>query len=411
MCAVIYRASAGEPDADTLQSFYVLTTGVLLVILALTIRPRSFTHLPMAPGRVVAIIPAFCEDTAALHQTIAALLNSSRVPDEVHVVDDGSRPHAVRFGDPRVFWHRQPNTGKREAQALVLRELLWEQRRGRRRADFILTVDSDSVVDRHAVAELLRAMSRRRVQAATGLPLVRNRSASVWTRIIDLEMVTACLTLRAARSKLGVVAPCSGALSLYRADLVLDNLDDYVTSGTVGDDRRLTHYALQRGEAVAVDDAVVYTDMPATVRALYQQRVRWYRSYWRYALWELAHLRRGPALWRAYAMVMTVVTPIALAWVLVVAPLAGHGLVWQGWVYWLGLTWAAGLRYVGHRPGLSWWPRLWVWACLTPLLMAVQVVVIRPAMWQALAQVRQLGWVTRGAAAPEVRPHLRRNVS
>src|SRR5690606_7641418 len=156
----------------------------------------------------------------------------------------------------------------------VLYELRYWRDRGEPRADFILTVDSDSVVDRWAVQHLLRAMSDPRVQAATGLPLVRNRTRSLLTLVTDLEMVTACLTLRAARSRVGVVAPGSGALSVYRADLVLDNVDDYVVSGTAGDDRRLTHYALQRGQAVSVDEALVHTDMPHTVRGMYRQRVR-----------------------------------------------------------------------------------------------------------------------------------------
>ncbi|WP_431903586.1 glycosyltransferase family 2 protein [Nonomuraea sp. bgisy101] len=391
-----YRLAAGTSSA---AGVYLLTSGVLVVMLILTAWPRTFGRLEVARGRVVAIVPSYNEDQAALNATIAALLNSSRPPDEVHVVDDGSAVWATKFAHPNVFWHRQANAGKREAQALVLYYLRDQERTyGRRRADFILTVDSDSVVDRRAIRHLLRAMSDPRVQAATGLPLVRNRRANWITRLVDLEMVSACLTLRAARSRMGVVAPCSGALSLYRAELVMDNLDDYVASGTAGDDRRLTHYALQRGQAVAVDEAHVYTDMPDTMKGFYRQRVRWYRSYWLYALWEVAHLRRLPMLWRVYATVMSFLAPIALLWAFLVAPILGQGLVWEGLAYWLGLSYAVGIRYVLRHPSAPVGERLMIWLLGTPLLMLLQLLVIRPAMWQALVQARQTGWVTRGSS-------------
>ncbi|MFB4294775.1 glycosyltransferase [Nonomuraea sp. ATR24] len=394
-----YRLTFGQADVDPALLVYMLTTGVLVVVLVITAVPRRFTHLPIASGRVVAIVPSYNEDPAALRATIEALLAGTVVPDEIRVVDDGSDQRVEWWSHRRIRWHYQRNAGKREAQARVLYELRHQRDQGAPAADFILTVDSDSVVDRRALQHLLRAMSDPRVQAATGLPLVRNRGRSWLTALTDLEMTSACLTLRAARSRMGVVAPCSGALSLYRADLVLDNLDDYVTSGTAGDDRRLTHYALQRGQAVAVDEALVHTDMPHTLRGMYRQRVRWYRSYWLYALWEVANLPRLPMLWRAYALVMSALTPIALAWITIVAPLAGQGLQWHGLVYWLGLTYSIGLRYAISRPGMPAWQRVAVWLLLTPPWMLVQLLLMRPAMWQALFQARTTAWSTRGPAA------------
>ncbi|MCW2876558.1 MAG: glycosyltransferase family 2 protein [Sphaerisporangium sp.] len=392
--AYSYRTQVGGTHTASAVVLYALTTGVLLFCLVITMWPRQFHHLPVARGRVVAIVPSYNENRVALHLAIAALLNSSRPPDEVHVVDDGSEPLAMPYGHPSVFWHRQPNGGKREAQSLVLYELRYDRDRGRKRADFILTVDSDSVVDRRAIRHLLRAMSDARVMAATGLPLLRNRRKNLLTRLLDLEMVSACLTLRAAKSRMGAVAPCSGALSLYRADVVLDNLDDYVVSGTVGDDRRLTHYSLQRGQTVAVDEAYVYTDMPETLRTAYRQRVRWYRSYWLYALWEVAELRKLPVFWRTYTLVMSALAPITLAW-LGVAFVFGSVIPWEGLAYWLGLTYVIGIRYVLRHPDATVAERLGIWLLGTPFLFLLQLLLIRPAMWQAAFQARQTAWATR----------------
>ncbi|WP_248958620.1 glycosyltransferase family 2 protein [Sphaerisporangium perillae] len=393
---VIFRTFISNPGHWESAGIYLLTTGALIAILGSTVYPRRFTHLPPVKGRVVCIVPAYNETTEALNSTITALLNSSRPPDEIHVVDDGSSTPVIPFAHPLVWWHRRENGGKREAQAFVLRELRCARDKGRGRADFILTVDSDSVIDQNAIRHLLRAMSDPRVQAATGLPMLRNRSKNLLTRLLDLEMVSACLTQRAARSRMGVVAPCSGALTLYRADLVLDNLEDYVNSGTVGDDRRLTHYALQRGQTVSVDDAWVFTDMPETVKATYRQRTRWYRSYWIYALWEVANLRPLPTAWRIYAMAMSALNPVALVWMVVVAPLLGKPFPWEGALYWLGLTYIIGSRYAFRRPNVSAAARVATWLIGTPFLLLLQYGVIRPAMWHAALTARRTGWVTRG---------------
>ncbi|MFC9085311.1 glycosyltransferase [Nocardiopsis dassonvillei] len=398
--AAVYRTYWGQQDVDGTLVIYLVIAAVLIFSLGASAAPRTFHHLPAARGRVVCIIPSFNENQTALDETLWSILGGTIVPDQIHVVDDGSATPVVPWQHPRIVWHRQANAGKRHAQALVLEQLRAARAAGEHPADFILTIDSDCTVDRFAVQHLLRAMSDQRVQAATGLPILRNRTTNWITRITDLEMVAACLTLRAARSRLGVVAPCSGALSLYRADLVLDNLDDYVTSGTAGDDRRLTHYALLRGHAVAVDDAVVATEMPDTLRAVYRQRVRWFKSYWRYAPWEIAHLPSLPVWWRTYALVMSVVVPIALIWVFAIAPVTGHGVQWQGLAYWAGLSWISTAKYGTSRPDAPALSRWITWAIGTPLLMLLQVFLLRPAQAVALLQARTEHWNnTRGTAA------------
>ncbi|MBG0818254.1 glycosyltransferase [Planomonospora sp. ID82291] len=372
-------------------SLYGVTTLALVAMLILAALPSRARTRSIVPGRVVAIVPTYNEDPAALQATITALLASTVPLAEIHVVDDGSMPPAAPHA--QVRWHRHPNAGKRHAQTVVLAELAAARDAGAPRADYILTVDSDSVIGPDAVGHLLQAMSDPGVQAATGLIMVRNLSGLI-AAITDLEMQVACLTMRAARSRLGVVAPCSGALSLYRADLVLDNLADYVASGTAGDDRRLTHYALQRGKAVAVNAAVVHTDMPTTLRGVWRQRVRWYRSYWLYALWEVRHLPPLPAAWRIYSLTLAAVTPLALAAAFLLAPLTTGQPAWQGLIYWTGWMYIMAAHYLG-RPGLPLRRRIAIWLAGTPLMVAAQLLVIRPAMWQALAQARDRAWSTR----------------
>ncbi|PSL03133.1 glycosyl transferase family 2 [Haloactinopolyspora alba] len=244
---------------------------------------------------------------------------------------------------------------------------------------------------------LLQAMSDQDVRAATGLPLTRNRST--WLpRVIDLEIASICLTYRAARSRMGSLTTCSGALSIYRADVVLDNLDDYTASAMVqGDDRRLTHYAQLRGKVVSVPEAVVHTDMPASVKGLYRQRIRWSSSHWHYTRWEVANLPTGPMLWACFHLILSVVVPASLAWTLVAAPLLGQEVRWQFLAYWTVACWLLNLKYAVGRPHMLARERWLTWLLGTPVLVAVHLVVLRPAMIHALFRLRSNSWGTRGA--------------
>ncbi|MEU7306356.1 glycosyltransferase family 2 protein [Streptomyces sp. NPDC007206] len=170
-----------------------------------------------------------------------------------------------------------------------------------------------------------------------------------------MEIVTWCLVTRMARSQGGAVAPTSGILGLYRKEFVLANLEDYVTSGTAGDDRRLTHYALQHGQVVAVNEAWVYSAMPEDLSELWTQRVRWFKSYWKYVGWELTNFSAAPLFFRLYGLVLTVLSPVFYAGVLFVIPhCTGSKVMFlYGLGYWIILTYAQTGMYAALRPELG----------------------------------------------------------
>ncbi|WP_019810520.1 glycosyltransferase family 2 protein [Saccharomonospora halophila] len=390
---IVYHLTVGQARLSVTLVFYGVTTSVLIAFLLAAVRRRSFTHLPPADGTVIAIVPCFNTETRAVYRTVGSLLEQTRPPDEIYVIDDGSDEPLQGFEHDRVWWFSHRNAGKRHAQAAILEHLK------HREFDFLLTVDDDAVLMPDAVEHTLRAMSDDRVQAATGLPVVRNRRDNWLTRTTDLEMVTWCLTVRSARSHVGAVAPCSGVLAVYRRDLVYDNLEDYVTSGTAGDDRRLTHYALERGQAVAVNEAVVETTMPDTVNGLWRQRVRWFKSYWRYLFWEIRFLRPVPLLFRVYSLIFFVLTPVILAWVVLVLPGTDKLAAVQGFGYWITLTYAQTAMYAAQRPELATRSRVVTWLLLTPVVSVVNLLVIKPAMYWAVTKARDESWQTRSAGA------------
>src|SRR5262245_1163132 len=175
---------------------------------------RRHTKNPIVPGRVLCIVPSYNEDPKGLHGTVEALL-AQTVPVDIVVIDDGSAIPVVPTVDhPRVTWLRQENIGKRGAQVSVLRRF------SRDDYQFILTVDSDSAPYPDACEHLLRAMSNPRVQAATGMIYIRNYRMNWVTLAADIDIGTSCVMMRASRSMLGALETTSGALALYRSELL-----------------------------------------------------------------------------------------------------------------------------------------------------------------------------------------------
>ena len=367
-------------------AFYLVAAGVLVWLLVLACRSEPWRHLEPATGRIVAVVPAYNEDPSSLRACLDALLTGSVVPDIVHVVDDGSDPPLEPYRHGLVVWHRQGNQGKRWAQVNALRD---------EAADFIVTLDSDSVPHKDALRECLRALRDPGVQAATATVAVRNRRRNWLTRLVDLELVYGCLVHRRARSSLGAVAPTSGAFAVYRAPVFFDNMVDYVLSGTAGDDRRLTNYALLRGRVVGCSTAWVQTDMPESLTQTFRQRVRWFKSYFLYLRWELRNLS-GAAFWfRAWSLAMALIFPLLLLWTLVVIPFGSGTFFWQPFVYWAVLMYAQTARYAVNRVGMAPARRFAAWFLLTPLLIPWNLVMVKPALYRSIPEARNRGWHTR----------------
>lgn len=372
------------------------TAVAVVAVLMFFLAAKGFDHLDTAdpvPGRVIAIVPSYREDPQALYATVNALLASTIPPDQIHVVDDGSPDPVAPFEHPRVFWHRlEVNSGKRAAQATVLSTLAPDD------FDFLVTVDSDSRVAPTAIESALRAFNDPDVQAVTSIVTVSNRTSSLIARLADLEIVSGIFVVRRSRAALGAVTPTSGAFSMYRTGPILDNLYDYVASGTFSDDRRMAHYCLLRGKVVSVNGALVDTDMPTGYVGTWRQRVRWYKGYWKYWGWETANFTGWPLFLRYMSTLTAMVFPVALVWALIVMPLLGNGVYWPVLVLWLALAYCQTLTYL-RRPNIPSGQRWAAWLFLTPLLIPFQTLLVRPAMYWALLTVRSDRWDGERATA------------
>ncbi|MCM1977164.1 glycosyltransferase family 2 protein, partial [Streptomyces sp. G1] len=265
-------------------------------------RPRRVTpraRRQLDAMHVAVLLPVYNEDPGFLRLGLESFLTQTRRPDSVHIVDDGSTS-----GDYRLLrawwleaaaahgitttWERQPNAGKRHAQAAAARQAP--------DADVFVTVDSDSALAPNALEELLLPFAKARVQSVAGIVLATNHRRNLLTRVTDLWFVTGQLTDRSALSAMGSVLVNSGPLAAYRAPVVRDNLDSYLNETFMGrpvmfsDDSLLTLYALLRGQAVQQPTAVVFTALPEKPSHFLRMYCRWMRGSTIRSVWRFRYL-------------------------------------------------------------------------------------------------------------------------
>ncbi|MHB8621829.1 MAG: glycosyltransferase family 2 protein [Sulfuricaulis sp.] len=266
-----------------------MTMGTLLlgVRTLLWFRYRVFPSATLADAPpLTVIIPAYNEGAMvaqSIRSVAAAHYPKERL--EIIVVDDGSRDDtwehiqsAAADLPGQVTAVRFPkNRGKRKALEAGFRQA---------RGDVVVTIDSDSVIERNTLLEITGPFRNPRIGAVAGKVSVYNQHDGLIPRMLHVRYVLSFDMLRAAQSTYGTVNCCPGALSAYRLSVVHEILDQWVAQtflgvpSTYGEDRALTNFILSRGfDTVYQRTAVVHTVVPQTYARLCKMYLRWDRSY------------------------------------------------------------------------------------------------------------------------------------
>jgi hyaluronan synthase len=358
--------------------------------------------------RLSIVMPMHNEDPAFAVAAVKSMLEQSRSPNRVHVIDDGSTDggaaadaveDALRRHADDTAWAvtRLPrNVGKRGALAVGFR--------ADPDADVFLCVDSDTVLDHDAIAAGLRPFCDQRTTGVAGFVTAQNWSRNILTRLIDLRYVSAFLAERAAYSFFGAVLCCCGSLAFYRADVVRDNLDDFLDqrflgrTATYGDDRRLTNYALRAGRVVLCPNARASTAVPERLGHYLRQQVRWNKSFVRESLWVLGTFPLSAnAFWLTLCEVFTWIVVTAL-FVLTIAiwPFTDASRALLPLVAFIALAaYARNAVYLhDNRRSLRPRDRIAIFA-LAPLYGVLHLLVLSPLRFWSLATLRRTRWGTR----------------
>ncbi len=248
-------------------------------------RPFPSAAIDQAPFLTI-IIPAYNEG-GMVRKAIDSVATDSYPHDklEIIVIDDGSRDDTWQYIKSASYEYAglvktvrfSQNCGKRAAL-----EKGFQMARG----EIVVTIDSDSVIERGTLLAITGPFRNPEVGAVAGKVAVYNRRQGVIPRMLHVRFILSFDFLRAVQSTYGTVYCCPGALSAYRLSVVRDILEEWMNQTflgkkcTYGEDRALTNLILSKGfDAVYQRTAVVRTMAPCTYEKLYKMYLRWDRSY------------------------------------------------------------------------------------------------------------------------------------
>lgn len=264
-------------------SFIAYVPGFMNAFLVSTLlldrRPARTPPL-IYPG--VSILIAAYQEEAVIEDTIASLAHV-QYPGEVEVLilSDGSTDNTVaaarkacaalslpaRFSIEVLAFER--NRGK----AAVLNEGL-----ARSRHSLIVTVDGDTQMHPAALTNIVERLlaDPPSTKAVAGAVLVRNQHETLITGAQQWDYFHGIAAVKRMQSMYNGTLVAQGAFSIYRKR-ALEEVGGW--PDTVGEDIVLTWGMLRRGWRIGyAEDAVVFTNAPATFGQFAQQRKRWSRG-------------------------------------------------------------------------------------------------------------------------------------
>ncbi|HUB93602.1 MAG TPA: glycosyltransferase [Verrucomicrobiae bacterium] len=152
--------------------------------------------------------------------------------------------------------------------------------------DYVVTIDSDTVLDKEALVNIVGVFGDPKIGAACGNVRAINERENWLTRMQGSYYWAALEICKAAQSTIGMVACCSGCLSAYRNTILDQVIDEYVNERFLGEpcnhseDRHLTNLVLREGYKVKyVSSAISYTHTPNTMKGFLKQQLRWRRGF------------------------------------------------------------------------------------------------------------------------------------
>lgn len=364
----------------------------LLLIIQLFYVPTSYSINTNVSSkhRINAIISSYNEDEKNLKDTINSILNQDYPVQKIYVIDDGSKISVKPFEHPKIIWLSEENSGKRYAQKLAIDMMEKDE------VDFILTVDSDSVLEKKATKKMIEEFERNKsLMGITGLVLTSNFRDNILTRIVDLNIAISCVVSRPVRSRFGSLETTSGALSMYRKEILFDNIDKYVTSGTYSDDRQLCFYCLQKGDVISLSDLIVNSNMPNTFKGVVKQRIRWSKGSWRFFPKQMIQLPFKKKIFPILSMIETLLILIFFTFII----LSIYYRHYIGILYYIIIRYMVRLSeavlYVGNEKRMTKMEKIFTLIVITPLEILFTMFILSPIKYISLLYLKDDKWMTR----------------
>ena len=230
------------------------------------------------------VIPVFNEGSS-VYLTIQSLARSDYPKSRfsIWVVDDCSTDDSFHWAQkaaleyPFVKLHRNStNLGKRLGIAAAVRKMDCE---------YVVSVDSDVVVESDAVRRLIQGFSHSQVGAVGGRVSVSNSQENWLTRMQTIKYWIGYEFLKNLENSFETVLCLSGCLTAYRRTVLIE-VEDILCKRNIfgvpikyGEDRYLTRQVVKKGYKTKLDlQSRCYTKAPHTLSGYFAQQLRWRRS-------------------------------------------------------------------------------------------------------------------------------------
>ena len=228
------------------------------------------------------IIPVFNQSKHIL-DTVKSINQSTDKKYEIIIINDGSTDDTLKWIQQSInlysnikFINFKVNKGKKYALAEGIKAS---------NSDIIVTIDGDSIIQKHAIQNILKPFSNSKVGAVAGNINVKNISQGLIPKLMDIIFTFSYQIIKSSQSVFGVVLCTPGALSAYRRSAVEQILNIWLeqkflgNDTIIGEDRALATLIIKNGQNIVYQqNSVAYTDMPVTYSKLCKMLLRWVRG-------------------------------------------------------------------------------------------------------------------------------------
>ncbi len=418
----------GLKYSDPLVVYSTLMPAHTLIIFSVTWLISRNRAAGETPRDLVSVIIPIFNQKVMIRMVIEAVYKSNYHNMEVIAVDDGSNDGTsdildrIRLDHQDLKIIRKKNGGKRTAVATG-----FFASKGR----YIVLMDSDSIIDPNAITELMKAFyGNPKIGGMVGNGKVWNPDKNTLTKS-QTAWYDYCFNIhKKCESYFGTVLCCSGCLAAYRREAIVDYIpywknektqysdDRQLTSYTIAspwakkelapipkrlmesvasyddaEDRGLTAQSLVNWETTYVPTAVVYTEIPETLKKFFMQQLRWKKGYLRTNFFVSAFFwRKNPIMALLYYIefMTTFTSPLVSFIMLIYAPLVLHD-------FYLPAIFILGQVFIGVAAGIDRIAREentvnWFYNVLMNIFLSLVITwIIFPAIWT----FREKRWLTR----------------
>lgn len=248
---------------------------------------RDYDARPM----VTFMIPSFNEGKAVC-DGIESIMASDWPLDKLEIiaVDDCSHDDTwdwlqvmqKKFSNNVTVWRNEPNKGKSHTLIDIVRKA---------KGDIVFTVDSDTVVAKQTVREIVSCYADPEMGAVGGFVLCRNLNESIWTQMQGFLFANYYYLTKTLENQFRTARVICGQIASFRRSVFVECIPLIeareilgVTNIRCAEDSYLTAKICmgdgleKRWKIFSNFKATAWTNQPATMGGYLKQQLRWWRS-------------------------------------------------------------------------------------------------------------------------------------